>query len=212
MHGRAHRKTVQLRGRAGMHTERQRVWAPSLMRSAVHQTLGGHTHTHTHTHTRVHPEPGGAQHGGDVIHPYRTVLSVFVYLWPITLFPSSHLTGPWSSPRCVRNCLLRRIPPLRLMGACLRLSCLCFLFDPQEAFLRMGRQGRLPWPQEWAPYLFALAELSFTTSFVLGVSGWEQKFSFTPLDDLVVWPRGPLSPTLVIMWEFVLFTHLCIWF
>ena len=51
MHGRAHRKTVQLRGGAGMHTERQRVWAPSLMRSAVHQTLGGHTHTHTHTHT-----------------------------------------------------------------------------------------------------------------------------------------------------------------
>ena len=35
------------------------------------------------------------------------------------------------------------------------------LFDPKGAFLHMCRQGSLPRPQEWAPYLFTSTELSF---------------------------------------------------
>ena len=44
------------------------------------------------------------------------------------------------------------------------------VFDPQEAFLRMCRQGSLPRPQERVLHLCALAELSFCHYSVLGVS------------------------------------------
>ena len=65
------------------------------------------------------------------------------------------------------------------MGACPHLLWgeVPSLFHPQEAFFHMYRQVNLPWPQEWAPYLLVLVELSFTTNFVLRQSGWKH----TPL-------------------------------
>ena len=54
------------------------------------------------THNREecrHPEGGGAQYEGDANYLCRTVLRVFVYLWPIILFLSSHLPGPWNLPK-----------------------------------------------------------------------------------------------------------------
>ena len=67
------------------------------------------------------------------------------------------------SPRCMHNFLLGWIPlpkpvdtfPHLLWGEA------CSLLGPQEAFLHMCRQGSLPWPEKWGPYLLTLAELSF---------------------------------------------------
>ena len=118
MHGRAHRKIVCPTQKQSRDTHGERKGMGILFKEArgtsdTRQThththplskeergtsdtrqAGRQTHTHTRTHTRARPEPGGAQHGGGVNLPNRTVLSLFVYLWPITLFPSSHLTGP----------------------------------------------------------------------------------------------------------------------
>ena len=58
--------------------------------------------------------------------------------------------------------LLKQIPPQRSMGVCPHLLWgeVPSLFDPQEASLHACRQGRLPWPQEWASYLcFSRAQL-----------------------------------------------------
>ena len=65
--------------------------------------------------------------------------------------------------RCLRNFFLSWIPSQRPAGTCPHLlwGGAPSLFDPQEAWLHMCRQGGLSLTSEWAPYLFALAELSF---------------------------------------------------
>ena len=52
-------------------------------------------------------------------------------------------------------------------------------WTPRSLLCMYGRES-FPWSQEWAPYLFALAELSFY-HYVIGVFGWEQSLNFTPL-------------------------------
>ena len=67
------------------------------------------------------------------------------------------------SPRCMHNFLLGWIPPQKPVDTfpLLLWGEASSLLDPQEAFLHMCRQERLPWPEKWAPYLLTLAELSF---------------------------------------------------
>ena len=106
---------------------------------------------------------------------------------PLANYLVSFVTPDWSMdpPRdACTTFLLKRIPPQRSMGVCPHLLWgeVPSLLDPREASLHTIRQGRLPWPQEWASYLFALAELSFCHYLCLGVSGGEQKLSFTPRD------------------------------
>ena len=83
---------------------------------------------------------------------------IFVYIWPIILFLSSHLTVLPPSPRS----LLRWMPQQRPVGVCPHLWGVApFFCDPQEAFLCMCIHRCFPWCQKYAPYLFTLAELSF---------------------------------------------------
>ena len=155
MHGRSHRKTVCLsNSEAGQrYTPRKKGWdIRDMRRSTVHQKLGRDTH----------PERKGrgvswvrrSALWRCVNHTYRTVLPGFCLPLASYLVSSFNLTGPWI--------LLKR--SAQPMGAC---SCLLqggapSLFNPQEAFLHMCRQGSLPWPQEWATTcLLALATLSF---------------------------------------------------
>ena len=88
---------------------------------------------------------------------------VFVYLWPTILVFFFIWLVLEPSPRCVHDFFLRWIPLQRPRAACPHLlwGGAPSFFDPQEGFLLMCRQESLPWSQEWAPYLFALAELSF---------------------------------------------------
>ena len=89
-----------------------------------------------------------------VNHTYRTILPGLCLCLASCLVSSFNLTGPWI--------LLKR--SAQPMGACSRLlqGGAPSLFNPQEAFLHMCRQGSLPWPQEWATTcLLALATLSF---------------------------------------------------
>ena len=98
---------------------------------------------------------------------------VFAYLWIIILLISSQLTGPWTLPQ-VRVKLFSKIHLFSGAYGCMSTLIMGWgpsLFNLQEAFLSMCRQGSLCWTQEWAPYLSALAELSFATSFVLGCLG-----------------------------------------
>ena len=109
----------------------------------------------------------------------------FVYRWPVFFFLSSHLTGPWTLPK-MHSQLFAKMDPTAQAYGCMSTLIMGWgplSFPPQGAFLRMCRQVNLPWPQEWAPYLLVLVKLSFTTSFVLEQSGWEQKLRFTPLDN-----------------------------
>ena len=104
---------------------------------------------------------------------------VFVYPWPIIFFLSSHLTGPWILPK-MQSQLFAKMDPTAQAYGCMSTLIMGWgplPFPPQEAFLHMCPQVNLPWPQEWAPYLLVLLELGFTTSFVLGQSGWKH----TPL-------------------------------
>lgn len=80
--------------------------------------------------------------------------------------------------------LLKQIPPQRSMGVCPHLLWgeVPSLFDPQEASLHTCRQGRLPRPQEWASYLCCSRAQLLPPPLSLGVSGGEQKLSFTPRD------------------------------
>ena len=155
MHGRSHRKTVCLsNSEAGQrYTPRKKGWdIRDMRRSTVHQKLGRDTH----------PERKGrgvswvrrSALWRCVNHTYRTVLPGFCLPLASCLVSSFNLTGPWI--------LLKR--SAQPMGACSRLlqGGAPSLFNPQEAFLHMCRQGSLPWPQEWATTcLLALATLSF---------------------------------------------------
>ena len=68
---------------------RERIWAPSLTGSAVHQTLGGNTPGEK----CGCPEWGGAaQYWGDVMHLWGLSFWVFAYSWPIV----SLFTPEWS--------------------------------------------------------------------------------------------------------------------
>ena len=74
------------------------------------------------------------------------------------------------------------------------------LFNTQEAFLCKSRQESLPWPQKWAAYLcFSRAQL-FTTSFILGESGWEQSLKNTRCP-------GPEAHCLLPQFEFLITKH-----
>ena len=155
MHGRSHRKTVCLsNSEAGQrYTPRKKGWdIRDMRRSTVHQKLGRDTH----------PERKGrgvswvrrSALWRCVNHTYRTVLPGFCLPLASCLVSSFNLTGPWI--------LLKR--SAQPMGVCSRLlqGGAPSLFNPQEAFLHMCRQGSLPWPQEWATTcLLALATLSF---------------------------------------------------
>ena len=89
------------------------------------------------------------------------VLLGLVYLWPIILFFSSHLT----SPRTLRKMLAQLFTKMDfIVETCgymytLIIGWALSLFDPQEAFLDICRQGSLPGPQEWASYLFSRTQL-----------------------------------------------------
>ena len=147
-----------------MHPQKERVWTLSIMkRSAVHQKLGRDTH----------PERKG---GGVscvrrsalwrcVNHTHRSILPGLCLPLANCLVSSFNLTGPWVFlKRSAQLFFLRWIPPQRPMGAWSHFlqGGAPSLFNPQEAFLHMCRQGSLPWPQEWATTcLLALATLSF---------------------------------------------------
>ena len=67
----------QLRSRAGIHTQRGRVWTSSLTRRSTGGQKLGKTRTREEREEREErgrPERGGAQSGGDVNHLHRTVL------------------------------------------------------------------------------------------------------------------------------------------
>ena len=58
--------------------------------------------------------------------------------------------------------LFAKIAPTTEVCGCIStliMGWLSSLFDPQEAFLLTCRQESLPWPQEWAPYLFSRAQV-----------------------------------------------------
>ena len=62
-------------------------------------------------------------------------------------------------------------------------------------FLHMCRQGRLPWPQEWAPTcLLALAGLFLPLALSLEYRGENKGSILLHLTTPGIWPRGPLSP------------------
>ena len=102
------------------------------------------------------------------------------------------------------NFLLRWIPSQRLMGACphLLLDRTPFLFDPQEACASCAIADREVHLDLRSECLVSVRQQSSAsaTSFVLGVSGWEQSFSFTPLDKSQLSSTGahpsPTSTTL----------------
>ena len=71
---------------------------------------------------------------------------IFDYLWPITLFLSSHLTGPWTLPKMCEQ-LFAKMDLTAVAYGCMSTLLWCgapSLLDPQEAFLSMCRQGNLP--------------------------------------------------------------------
>ena len=114
-------------------------------------------------------------------------------LIPLSSFHSWRGLGP--SPIGMCNFLLRWIPPQRPVGACPHLlwGGTSSLFDPQEAFCACAdRDFFLDLRSEHHISLLQQSSAS-ASSFVLGVSGWEQNFSFTPLDNQspVVQSRGP---------------------
>ena len=167
---------IYRRSRAEMHTQRERAPAASPVRGVRQVRSWAETPPEM-------PWVKRARWGGDASHSRVTV--------PPSLFTfgqlPSFVTPDWSMdpPRdACTTFLLKRIPPQRSMGVCPHLLWgeVPSLLDPREASLHTIRQGRLPWPQEWASYLFALAELSFCHYLCLGVSGGEQKLSFTPRD------------------------------
>lgn len=74
------------------------------------------------------------------------------------------------------------------------------LFNPQEAFLCKYRQESLPWPQKWAAYLCFSRTQLFTTSLVLGESGWEQSLKNTRCP-------GPEAHCVLPQFEFLITKH-----
>ena len=151
---------LYLRSRAEMHTRRERVSIGRLSNEgACNESEAG----------QRPPEMSRARRAQwrDASHSRETVprppAPIFVYLWPITLFLSHTWLVHGPPQDACTTFLLKWIPSQRAMGVWPHLlwGWVPSLFNPQEAPLHTGRQGRLPWPQEWASYLFALAELSF---------------------------------------------------
>ena len=108
------------------------------------------------------PVWGGEQGSGGVNHVYRTILLNLCVSWPIILFVSSHLTGPWTLPRMQAQIFSKMDPTAEAYGCMSRLIMGGdpSPFDPQVAFQCIYRQGNFPWPQEWALYLcFSRAQL-----------------------------------------------------
>jgi len=119
----------------------------------------------------THPERSGS-----ILNEKRSekvLLGLCLHLasYVVSFFTPDWVLGP--SPRCVLDVLLRRIPLKRPLGTCPHLlwGRGSLLFDPQEAFLRICRQGSLPEPP--SGHLISLLQESSASagSFVLGVSG-----------------------------------------
>ena len=99
---------------------------------------------------------------------------VFVNLWSIILILSSHLTHPWILPKMHAQLVTKMDPTGEAYG------CMSTLimgwgplpFKPPRSLLVHVQTGKSSLTSGvGGPYLFALEELSFTTSFVLRVSG-----------------------------------------
>ena len=108
------------------------------------------------------PAWGGEQGSGGVNHVYRTILLSLCISWPIILFVSSHLTGPWTLPRMQAQIFSKMDPTAEAYGCMSRLIMGGdpSPFDPQVGFQHIYRQGNFPWPQEWALNLcFSRAQL-----------------------------------------------------
>ena len=121
---------------------------------------------------------------------------VFVYLWPIinTCFIFSLLTGPRTLPNRHVQLFAKMDPTTEVCGCMPTLIMGWHLlpFWPQEAFCACAdRDFFLDLRSEHHISLLQQSSAS-ASSFVLGVSGWEQNFSFTPLDNQspVVQSRG----------------------
>ena len=110
------------------------------------------------------PEWGGAWYGGGINHQYRTVLLGLCL--PLANYLVSFFTPDWSmeppqdacatfcygGSHCVEayECMF-----MLIMGWC------PLLFRPSRNLLVHVQTRKLPWSQEWTPYLLAWAELSF---------------------------------------------------
>ena len=109
---------------------------------------------------------------------------VFVYMWPIILFLFSQLTDLWTPHKrgvqlsakmdsttaacgCMSTPIMELGPPFLTRK---KPSCPC---ADREVFLDL-KGGHL--------ISLLLQSSASATSFVLGVSGWEQSLNFTPLD------------------------------
>ena len=105
----------QLRSRAGIHTQRERVWTSSLTRrSAGGQKLGRDTPERSAGtgEERGRPEGGGAQSGGDVHHLHRTVLLGLCL--PLASYLVSLFTpGPRTRPKMRAQLFAKVKPPCR---------------------------------------------------------------------------------------------------
>ena len=124
-------------------------------------------------------------------HLYRAAL-LGLYLWPIILFLSSHLTGPCTFPKMCVQLSSKMYPSVEAYGC---ISTLImgqgpFPFQPQRGLPEHVQTGKSSLTSEVGTFSSLLQQnLAFTTSFVLGVSGWEQSLNFTPLDKYQV--SGP---------------------
>ena len=91
------------------------------------------------------------------------------------------------------NFFLRLITPQRPLGPCpfLLWGEASSLFDPQEVFPHLCRQGSLPGPQEWAPYLYSSRAQLLPLALSLECLG-ENKGRLTPLDKYQLSSPGPI--------------------
>ena len=113
-------------------------------------------------------------------------------MWPVILFLSSHLTGPKTLAKMPVQLFAKMDSTTEAYGYTYygvgplpfsipqKPSC---TFADREVFLDLRNR-----------YLISLLSQSsaFATSFLLGISGWEQSFSFTLLDKSSCPAQGPI--------------------
>ena len=124
---------------------------------------------------------------------YRTVLlGLFFYLWPIILFLFPQLT----SPKTLLGQMCAQIPQRTVDSGPHYYGMEPLPFWPPRNFsVHVQREVFLDLR---SGHLISLLQQSSAsaTNFVLAESGWEQSFTFTPLDKYQLSsPRANLSPT-----------------